>query len=80
LLGHACHAPIVLKGFFSYLLRAINRTPHKAALRPVSFQLRGWAGKRELKSFRPAHLSIYLFRAIDASGGQLFEKSWTKTF
>jgi hypothetical protein len=41
-----------------------------------------WMGrnKRTFVTFRPAHPSIYLFRAIDASGGQLFEKSWTKTF
>jgi len=64
------HAPIVLKGIFSYLLRAKNRAPPKAVLRPVSFQLCGWAGKGELKNLRPAHQSFYLFSTNDASGGQ----------
>jgi hypothetical protein len=37
--------------------------------------------KPHKSSFIPAHpiFVFYLFRTIDASGGQLFEKSWTKT-
>jgi len=30
------------------------------ALRPVSFGLRGWAGIKEFKGFRPAHPKSFL--------------------